>query len=88
MYICMYIYVCMYVTQYCMLDMLVVPVGGGGLISGTAIAMKELNKNIKIIGVEPEKIPTMYKNVVKNEVGMHKPVSTIADGINVCDTNT
>lgn len=38
------------------LDLVVVPVGGGGLISGIATAMKHLNPDIKIIGAEPEAV--------------------------------
>ena len=37
-----------------------IPVGGGGLISGCAIVAKNLNKNIKIIGVETENFPSLY----------------------------
>jgi threonine dehydratase len=40
---------------------IVVPVGGGGMISGIAKAAKEINPNIKIIGVEPSKIPSMAR---------------------------
>ncbi len=44
-------------------DIVVVPVGGGGLISGIARACKEINPHIKVIGVEPSKIPSMAKAV-------------------------
>ena len=63
------------------LDVLVVPIGGGGLISGIAIAAKTLNPKIEIIGVEAELYPSM-KNVVegrKGEIGG----DTLAEGIAV-----
>jgi len=63
------------------LDVLVVPIGGGGLISGMAIAAKTLNPKIEIIGVEAELYPSM-KNVVEGRRG---PIGgdTLAEGIAV-----
>ncbi len=63
------------------LDVLVVPIGGGGLISGIAIAAKTLNPKIEIIGVEAELYPSM-KNVVEGRKG---PIGgdTLAEGIAV-----
>lgn len=64
------------------LDVLIVPVGGGGMISGMATAMKSINPRIRIIGVEPERIPTMAL-AMKGDLSVHPAVTTIADGINV-----
>lgn len=63
------------------LDTLVVPIGGGGLISGIATAAKALKPEIEIIGVEAELFPSM-KNAID---GMHSPIGgdTIAEGIAV-----
>ncbi|MFM9865396.1 MAG: threonine ammonia-lyase [Micropepsaceae bacterium] len=63
------------------LDTLVVPVGGGGLISGMAIAAKAVKPSIRVIGVETELYPSMY-NVLK---GGNAPIGgqTIAEGIAV-----
>ena len=63
------------------LDVLVVPIGGGGLISGIAIAAKSINPKIEIIGVEAELYPSM-KNVVEGRKG---PIGgdTLAEGIAV-----
>ena len=63
--------------------MIFVPVGGGGILSGIALAVKSINPNIKVIGVEAENASSMKKAL---EVG--KPIfiddcKTIADGIAV-----
>jgi len=58
-----------------------IPVGGGGLISGCAIVAKNLNKNIKIIGVETENFPSLYNSFYKTKKSFEK--STIAEGVAV-----
>ena len=58
-----------------------IPVGGGGLISGCAIVAKNLNKNIKIIGVETENFPSLYNSFYKSKMSFEK--STIAEGVAV-----
>ncbi|MEO7815051.1 MAG: threonine ammonia-lyase [Sphingomicrobium sp.] len=63
------------------LDVLVVPIGGGGLISGIAIAAKTINSKIEIIGVEAELYPSM-KNVVEGRKGAIGG-DTLAEGIAV-----
>jgi threonine dehydratase len=60
-----------------------VPVGGGGLISGVAIALKNLNPAIKIIGVEAEGAQSMTTSLEKGEITPLSSVNTIADGIAV-----
>lgn len=65
------------------LEVLIVPVGGGGLIGGMAVAAKALKPEIEIVGVEAALYPSVY-NAIK---GTHLPVQgdTIAEGIAVRD---
>ncbi len=65
------------------LDAVVVPIGGGGLIAGIAIAMKEINPKIRIIGVEAEQVPSMKASVAAGKITEVERASTIADGIAV-----
>jgi threonine dehydratase len=64
-------------------DTVIVPIGGGGLISGISIAIKEMNPAIIIIGVEAEKAASMYASHLKGEIITLSSASTIADGIAV-----
>ncbi len=68
------------------LDVIIIPVGGGGLISGCAIAAKGMKPSISMIGVETELYPSMY-NVLK---GGNAPIGgqTIAEGIAVKNVGT
>ncbi len=63
------------------LDIILVPVGGGGLISGIAIAAKHINPNIKIIGVQAERFPSLHREV--NKYDYIAQGSTLAEGIAV-----
>ena len=65
------------------LDAVVVPVGGGGLISGVAFALKSLNPNIKVYGVQASGAPSMVESLAENKIECLDSVSTIADGIKV-----
>jgi len=64
-------------------DAVVVPIGGGGMISGTAIAMKESQPGIRIIGVEPEHFASMKAAVETGEIMEIPSQPTIADGLAV-----
>lgn len=61
-------------------DIIMVPLGGGGLISGVAAAAKMKNSQIKIVGVEPEGAASALKSIEKGKVTELKEASTIADG--------
>lgn len=64
-------------------DCIVVPVGGGGLISGIAVAAKLINPKIKIIGVEPEGANAVKLSIEKDKVISLDNLKTIADGVAV-----
>lgn len=61
-------------------DEIVVPIGGGGLISGLAFAAKMLKPSIKIVGVEPEGASCIKQSLNKNKVVTLGKVDTMADG--------
>jgi threonine dehydratase len=69
------------------LDAVVVPVGGGGLISGIATAIKEINPDIKVIGVSALGAPAMRESYEAKKPIDTTTVRTIADGIAVRDTS-
>ncbi|MBK1810421.1 threonine ammonia-lyase [Clostridium sp. YIM B02505] len=64
-------------------DCIMVPVGGGGLISGIAVAAKLINPKIKIIGVEPEGANAVKLSIENNKVISLENLKTIADGVAV-----
>jgi threonine dehydratase len=64
-------------------DVIVVPIGGGGLISGIAVAIKETNPKIRIIGVEAAAMPAMHTSLAAGKVTTVSSCSTIAEGIAV-----
>ena len=64
-------------------DAIVVPIGGGGLISGIAYTAKQIRPSIKIYGVQAAGAPSMYNSVRDGEIESLSSVSTIADGIAV-----
>ena len=65
------------------LDYILVPIGGGGLISGVSLAAKSLNPNIKMVGVQAEGAPSMALSIQNDKICTLDSVNTIADGISV-----
>ena len=65
------------------IDAVVVPIGGGGLISGIAYAIKHLAPHIKVYGVQALGAPSMYNSLKSGNIETLESVSTIADGIAV-----
>lgn len=63
------------------LDFAFIPVGGGGLISGIAIALKHLQPDVVLIGVEPETADDARQSRLKGEIVKIPQPSTIADGV-------
>ncbi len=69
--------------QFREMEYVLVPIGGGGLISGVAIALKNMNPNIRIIGVEAEGAASMRASISSGELKPLVSANTIADGIAV-----
>lgn len=65
------------------LDAVIVPIGGGGLISGVAFAIKSLNPKCKVYGVQASGAPSMRNSINHHQIETLEEVSTIADGIAV-----
>jgi len=62
-------------------DTVVVGIGGGGLISGVALAVKELRPGSRVIGVEPVGAPAMHRSVAQGSPARLDRLDTIADGL-------
>ena len=65
------------------MDAVIVPIGGGGLISGVAYAIKSLNPKIKVYGVQSSGAPSMFNSIKHKKIERLPGVATIADGIAV-----
>ena len=65
------------------LDAVIVPIGGGGLISGVAFAIKQLRPDVKVYGVQSAGAPSMYLSVAHDKIETLPGVNTISDGIAV-----
>jgi threonine dehydratase len=65
------------------IEAVVIPIGGGGLASGVACAMKELKPSIRVVGVETERLPSMLRAIEAGQPVTLDPDATIADGIAV-----
>jgi threonine ammonia-lyase medium form len=70
------------------LDYLFVPIGGGGLISGCAIAAKNLFSNVNVIGVETEGANDAYQSFREKRIVKLKSCTTIADGMRTLSVGT
>lgn len=69
--------------QCASVDTVIVPVGGGGLIAGIAMALKETNPRIRVVGVQAEGVPSMIEALKRGEPVEVPACRTIADGIAV-----
>lgn len=65
------------------IDAIVVPIGGGGLISGIAYTAKQIRPSVKVYGVQAAGAPSMFNSIKDGEIECLPSVSTIADGIAV-----
>ncbi|MBP3322813.1 MAG: threonine ammonia-lyase [Clostridia bacterium] len=65
------------------IDAIIVPIGGGGLISGVAYTIKQIRPSIKVYGVQVSGAPSMFNSVKDGKIECLNSVQTIADGIAV-----
>ncbi|MGN1350542.1 MAG: threonine ammonia-lyase [Anaerovoracaceae bacterium] len=65
------------------LDAVIVPIGGGGLISGVALAVKKLRPDVKVYGVQAAGAPSMFRSIKEDHILTLENASTFADGIAV-----
>jgi threonine dehydratase len=64
-------------------DIIISPIGGGGLISGVGLYSKYLNKDCMILGVEPENADSMKQSIANNEITTVSNLDTFVDGASV-----
>jgi len=64
-------------------EAIIAPIGGGGLISGVACAVKESKPDVRVIGVQPARLPSMKVAIAEGHPVTLSPAATIADGIAV-----
>jgi threonine dehydratase len=64
-------------------EVIVAPIGGGGLIAGVACAVKETHPRVRVIGVQPARLPSMKVAIAEGQPVTLSPAATIADGIAV-----
>ncbi len=69
--------------QHPEIEAIVAPIGGGGLIGGIACAVKETNPKVKVLGVQPARLPSMKVAIAEGKSVTLSPAATIADGIAV-----
>src|SRR6266480_1684377 len=69
--------------QYPQMEVVVVPIGGGGLIGGLGCAIKESNPKVRVVGVQTARLPSMKVAVTEGKPVTLPPAATIADGIAV-----
>ena len=63
------------------LDAIICPVSGGGLLSGTLLAAKNLKPDIKVFGAEPENADDTYRSILNDKIMSNETTDTIADGL-------
>jgi len=63
------------------LDIIIAPIGGGGLISGTALTSKYFSPTTQVIGAEPKEVDDAYQSVKAGKIIENKTINTIADGL-------
>ena len=69
------------IEEYQNLDYVFSPIGGGGLIAGTSIAIKNFTNNCKIIGAEPSNVDDAYRSLISGKIETNRTTDTVADGL-------
>ncbi|MGB5943416.1 MAG: pyridoxal-phosphate dependent enzyme [Leeuwenhoekiella sp.] len=67
--------------EYPNIDIVINPLGGGGLIAGSCLAAKELNPNVKVVGAEPFAVDDAYRSLHSGKIETNASTETIADGL-------
>ena len=70
-----------FIKDYPNLDFIFSPIGGGGLIAGTSIAIDYLSKSCQVIGAEPSNVDDAYRSLISGKIETNKSTNTIADGL-------
>lgn len=65
------------------LEVIIAPIGGGGLIAGTALAAAEVAPNCRVIGAEPFEVDDAYRSLISGKIESNTTTNTIADGLKV-----
>ena len=63
------------------LDVVITPVGGGGLLAGTALSVHFFGNNCKTIGAEPFEVDDAYRSLISGKIETNSSINTIADGL-------
>ena len=63
------------------LDVIIVPVSGGGLLSGTLLSAKSINPKLKVYGAEPKNADDTYRSIKRKKIVPNQTTDTIADGL-------
>ena len=69
------------IEQYGSFDHILVPIGGGGLIAGSALAAKYFGNNCSVIGTEPFEVDDAYRSLISGKIETNITTNTIADGL-------
>ena len=70
-----------FAEDYPNLDFIFSPIGGGGLIAGTSLAIDYFSKNCEVIGAEPLNVDDAYRSLISGKIETNKSTNTIADGL-------
>ena len=70
-----------FIIDYPNLDFVFSPIGGGGLIAGTSIAINNFSEHCQVIGAEPSNVDDAYRSLISGKIEFNESTNTIADGL-------